>query len=646
MEDGGWSEVGEPLIGVEDMETPRWAEGYAATANAGLRAVAAKAPGTVALAVRWAWRASPPLTLLAGVVQLAAGAVTAFGLLATADVFTQLLAEGPTPQRVVAALPAIAMVVAAGAVRGLLDAAVAAVQGALVPRVEQRAQDELHAAVLDVDLAAFDDADFTELVERATMDGPSRVRTCVRDTGDLIAGLVSVSAAVVSAGVLHPVLAPVVLIAALPQGWATVRSARLMFESFVRMTSARRRIAVTSELITRRDPAPEVRAFTTQTVLLGEHRRIGDLITAEAVRLERDRTVVQLIGRTVSGVGTGLAYGVLALLLYAGGMPLALAGAAALAMRMAGQSVANTIYEINHLYEASFYLDLYQSCLDDIAQRRRGPATGSLRGGPAEITLTGVSFRYPGQEQRAVDGVSCTLRRGEVIALVGENGSGKSTLAKLITGLYLAEAGTVTWDGVDIATVDQRELHERVAVVLQDPLRWPMNAENNIRIGRLDRPDPGRARLADAAARSGTDAVVAELPDGWSTVLSRQFQGGRDLSGGQWQRLSVARGLYRDAPVVIADEPTAALDARAEHAVFAALRGLAGTGDDRITVLVTHRLANVKHADQILVLERGRLIEHGTHDELMTRRGTYHELFTLQASAYADDDDDRDTVPA
>jgi ATP-binding cassette subfamily B protein len=269
MECRGVERVGEPLIGVEDMETPRWAEGYAATAHAGLRAVAAKAPGTVALAVRWAWRASPRLTLLAGVVQLAAGTATAFGLLATADVFTQLLAQGPTPERLVAALPAIAMVVGAAAARGLLEAGVAAVQGALVPRVEQRAQDELHVAVIGVDLAAFDDADFSELVERATMDGPPRVRRCVEDTGDLIAGLVSVSAAVVSAGVLHPVLAPVVLIAALPQGWASVRSARLMFASVVRMTSARRRISVTSLLITQRDPAPEVRAFTTQQTLLG-----------------------------------------------------------------------------------------------------------------------------------------------------------------------------------------------------------------------------------------------------------------------------------------------------------------------------------------------------------------------------------------
>jgi ATP-binding cassette subfamily B protein len=419
-----------------------------------------------------------------------------------------------------------------------------------------------------------------------------------------------------------------------------------MFASFVRMTSARRRSSVTSRLITRRDPAAEVRAFTTQQVLMGEHRRISDLITADAVRLERDRTVVQLVGRTASGIGTGLAYGVLALLLYAGGMPLALAGAAALAMRTAGQSVANTIYQVNRLYEASFYLDLYRSCVDDTARRSRPAATGRLRDDPGEITLTDVTFRYPGQDTPAVDGVSCTFRRGEVIALVGENGSGKSTLAKLVTGLYLPDSGTVAWDGVDIASVDQRELHDRVAVVFQGPLRWPMHAENNVRIGRIERPDPGGAQLAEAAARSGTDGVVAELPDGWATVLSREFQGGRDLSGGQWQRISVARGLYRDAPLVIADEPTAALDARAEHAVFAALRGLSGTAGDRITVLVTHRLANVKDADQILVLERGRLIEHGTHEQLIARRGTYHELFTLQASAYTGEDDARDTVPA
>jgi ATP-binding cassette subfamily B protein len=249
--------------------------------------------------------------------------------------------------------------------------------------------------------------------------------------------------------------------------------------------------------------------------------------------------------------------------------------------------------------------------------------------------------------------VSLTLRRGEVVALVGENGSGKTTLAKLVTGLYLPTAGTVTWDGRATAVIDTDALWDRVAVVLQEPLRWPMTAENNIRIGRPDRPDPDGGVFADAAARSGADAVLADLPDGPRTMLSKRFRGGRDLSGGQWQRISVARGLYRGAPVVVADEPTAAMDARAEHAAFAALRSMAAGGDGPgrnerggierggnerggITVLVTHRLANVRHADQIVVLEHGRVTDLGTHDELMARGGVYRELFTLQASAYTD----------
>jgi ATP-binding cassette subfamily B protein len=287
------------------------------------------------------------------------------------------------------------------------------------------------------------------------------------------------------------------------------------------------------------------------------------------------------------------------------------------------------------------HVDLYHTCLDDVRARRRPPPVHTLDRGPEAVALDGVSFRYPGQEQDAVHDVSLTLRRGEVVALVGENGSGKTTLAKLVTGLYLPTAGTVTWDGRDTARIDAEELWDRVAVVMQEPLRWPVTAENNIRIGRPDRPDPGDAAFTDAAARSGADAVLADLPDGPRTVLSRRFQGGRDLSGGQWQRISVARGLYRDAALVVADEPTAAMDARAEHAAFAALRSMSTAGDDgdgRITVLVTHRLANVRHADQIVVLEHGRVTELGTHAQLMARGGTYHELFTLQARAYADGD--------
>ena len=625
-----------PLIGTDDVETPPWARGYELTSRAGVRAVARSAVRTAALVIRWSWRAAPVLTVLTGVVQLVAGAVTAFGLLATASVFTSLLEEGPTPERVVAALPSLVLVVAAYAGRGLLDAAVGAVQSDLAPRVELRAREDLHAAVLDVDLVAFDDADFTELVERVAQQSIDRIRVATRATGDLLASLVTMVAAVVAAGLLHPLLAPLMLLVAVPQGWASIIEARMSLGSWVRMLSNRRRLGVASDLLTDRGSAGEVRAYTAQQVLLAEHRRIATRLMIEEVALGRRRTLVQLAGRALTGVGTALAFAVLGLLIYNGVLPLALAGAAALAMRVASQAVSATVMETDQLFEAGYYVELYRACLDDARTRGRAAPSATVVADPEVIELAGVTFRYPGGTEPAIEELTAVLRRGEIVALVGENGSGKSTLAKLITGLYLPECGTVTWDGVDIATVDPDDLLGRVALVLQDPVRWPMTAENNVRIGRLERLDPG-GEARDAAARdSGADGVVSELPEGWATVLSREFQSGRDLSGGQWQRLAVARGLYRDAPLVIADEPTAALDARAEHAVFGTLHGRSGAGTERITLLVTHRLANVRYADQILVLDHGRLIEHGCHDELMALRGTYWELFSLQARAYAD----------
>jgi ATP-binding cassette, subfamily B, bacterial len=241
-----------------------------------------------------------------------------------------------------------------------------------------------------------------------------------------------------------------------------------------------------------------------------------------------------------------------------------------------------------------------------------------------------VSFRYPGTERLILSGLNFRLEPGERIALIGQNGQGKTTIVKLITRLYDPTAGEVLLDGVDLRDYDIEDLCREVGVIFQDFMRYEMTARENIAVGRIDfLPDLGKIR--DAAEKSLADGVIEKLGGGYEQMLGRRFEGGVDLSGGEWQKLALARAYLREAQVLILDEPTAALDARAEFEVFQRFNELT---TDKMALFISHRFSTVRMAERIIVLENGSIAEEGSHDRLMARGGTYADMFELQASSY------------
>jgi ABC-type multidrug transport system fused ATPase/permease subunit len=359
---------------------------------------------------------------------------------------------------------------------------------------------------------------------------------------------------------------------------------------------------------------------------------LGDQIRDEEAVVAVSQARARALGRGLTGLSLGGAFVVLWLLLGAGWIPLAVAGTALIAIRSAAAALRRLVHAADQLFEQGLYVSDYQAFLAD-AQARTRPSAGVRVAavGPARIDLRDVSFRYPGSREPAVRGVNLTLHAGQTVALVGENGSGKTTLAKLVAGLYRPTTGRVEWDGRDLRELAPAAVAERIMMVFQEPIRWPDTARMNVRIGRHTRPDPGDRALREAAGHAGAETLVDALPRGWETLLSTYFRDGVDLSGGQWQRLAVARGLFRDAPVLIWDEPTAPLDVRAEYAVYESLRRIAR---GRTVVLITHRLASVRNCDQIYLLHGGELVEQGSHEALLASGGRYAELCALQAKMY------------
>ncbi len=596
-------------------------------ASTGFLAMARKFPGIVARAVRLGNEASRRDLVATIALNLASGVFAGYALLATTGVLQALFAAGPTPDRVRAAIPSLALVAAAVAARSGLQVAAGWAQARLQPHVDRAVEIRLFDLTTRVELAAFDDAAFHDAMLRARDRGLYSAPQVVAYVINCLTGAVGIASAAVVITVLQPVLLGLLVVAELPGGWAAVRSARIDYTTSFALADSRRRKWMLADLMAERHTAAELRSFTLRGFLLSRVARLAGYERDAQLTAARRRAVTQVTANAAGGVATAGVYLALGILLATGAVPLAVAGTAVLAIRSAQASLATLLYAVNQCYEEGLYFSDYLEFCADCAGRIRPAATRPAPRRFDRITAAGVTFSYPGAGQPALREVSIQIGCGEVVALVGENGSGKTTLAKIIAGLYQPDSGTVRWDQTAIADVDPEQLREQIAVIAQDHANWPLTARHNITMGRA--ADPGM--LAAAAAASGADTVIAGLPRGYDTLLARQFKDGTELSGGQWQRIAVARGFYRSAPLLIMDEPTAALDARAEYALFASVRRHA---EGRSILIITHRLASVRRADRIYVLRRGRVIERGRHAELMALGGQYAELYQLQASQY------------
>ncbi|MEV5526415.1 ABC transporter ATP-binding protein [Streptomyces prunicolor] len=608
-----------------------WSQHNDAFLELTFRSMVTRLPAMLRSSFRLAWQADPRAVRTVLAAEACRGATQAVSLLAVNSVLGRLITGGAIADRLRGAAPALVTMAAVMVVGTLLRAASTYATGRLEPKVERVATELYLERAAAVELAAIEDHAFHKLLDTAQY-GAVSARHMISHAINVMNALISLVAAAGVLTVLHPALLPLLATMTLPSAWGALTNARRHYESFHTWVQHVRAGRLISSLLTEPEAAPEIRVHGVGPFLLHHFHEMSESAEAEQARLARLTARTGLIAATWTGLATAATYATLGGLLLSGAMALSVAGTAVIAIRTGSASLDTLVLAVNQLHEEALFVGDLQKLYVEAAERAIPVGGAALPEEPREIRFENVTFSYPGEATHpALDDVSLALPLGRIIALVGENGSGKTTLVKLLAGLYRPDRGRILWDGVDAVTVDRRQLADRIAMVAQNFKRWPFTARVNVAVGRPATPIT-EERLAGAVAEAGAQEVVADLPRGLDTLLARSFSGGHELSGGQWQRLGIARAAYRKGRILIVDEPTAALDARAELEVFEKIRALAGTG--QTVVLITHRLASVRHADLVHVLDQGRLVESGTPDELLASGGVYAELYALQADQF------------
>jgi ATP-binding cassette, subfamily B, bacterial len=485
-----------------------------------------------------------------------------------------------------------------------------------------------HASKLD--LTSYEDPLFYDKMERARVQGTDRI-VMIQSTGLLIQQVVTTVSLAGRVLFISPWILFALVICVVPAFVGETHFAFMGYSLNFRQTPAKREMDYLRILGGSKETAKELKLFGLGPFLMSRYTKLSDLLHKQNVSLAKRRVWV---GAFLSTLGTVGYYGCYAYVIYEtvfGGWTIGrlylMTGAIAGASTNI-QAVFTTFSQIAD--QALFITDL----LEFFGLRPKVfSKPGALRV-PRPISkgfeFQDVSFAYPGQTRLVLSNVSFRLEPSERLALVGENGQGKTTIVKLLTRLYDPTGGRILLDGVDLREYDLDDLWKEIGVIFQDFMRYDLTASENIAIGRIEDQE-NIFRLRSAAQKSLAEQVIRKLPKGYDQILGRRFEGGVDLSGGEWQKIALARAYLREAQLLILDEPTAALDARSEHEVFERFAELTR---GKMALLISHRFSTVKMADRILVLESGRIAEQGAHEELLRSKGRYAEMFDLQAASY------------
>jgi len=497
--------------------------------------------------------------------------------------------------------------------------------------VTDHMNDVLLAKSVEVDLEYYESARYYDTLHRAQREAPFRPISIVNGLAQIGQNGISLLAI---AGLLlsfHWIVAVILFIAVSSGAAVRLIYTGKMYRWQCEQTSTERQAGYLNWMLTDSSHAKEIRLFDLGSLFMRRFNDVRRKLRKGRMDITRRRYIADFAAQMVA---TAAIYGSYAYVAYQ-----AMGGKITLGdlvmyyqafQRVQGflQGILSSLsglFEDNlflsNLYE---FLDLKRTVVEPV---HASPVPQPMQSG---IKLNHVSFQYPGGARKVLEDISLTIRPGEVVALVGENGSGKTTLIKLLCRLYDPTGGTIAIDGIDLRRFETKALRNEIAIIFQDYAHYHLTARENIWFGNTALP-PDHERVTTAARRSGADDVISGLPHGYDTILGKWFEDGEELSIGEWQKVALARAFMRDAQIIVLDEPTSSMDAKAEYEVFQSFRQLMS---DRTAILISHRFSTVRMADRIYVLKQGSIVEGGTHKELILLGGTYARLFEMQARHY------------